>query len=115
METGLLHLPVRQPTDEGVLKWLIISLTSDDPLDPQVLNDNNLIGVLSTHTRFLSCPNSFTAMKGWIGRHFCVQSRKPIFVETQRKELILAEVEQMCAYLRQCPPEVVQKTFQKTT
>ncbi len=34
-----MHVPLREPTQEDLLKWPIIDLTSDDPLDPQDLND----------------------------------------------------------------------------
>ncbi len=41
LETYSLHLPVRKPTDVDVLNLPIKSLfTSDNPWDPQSLNDN---------------------------------------------------------------------------
>ncbi len=41
LETGLLNLPIRKPIDEELLKFPIILLTLDGPLDPQSLNEND--------------------------------------------------------------------------
>ena len=42
LQGGLLHLPLREPTDEDLLKWPIVTLTSDQPWDPRAINDTGI-------------------------------------------------------------------------
>ena len=42
LQGGLLHLPLREPTDEDLIKWPIVTLTSDQPWDPKAINDHEI-------------------------------------------------------------------------
>ncbi len=44
LESGLLHLLVREPADSEFLQWPILSLTSDEPWDSKSINEYDLGG-----------------------------------------------------------------------
>ncbi len=102
METELLHLSVRQPTDEDLLNCPFISLTSDDAWRTQSLHENKLEGSFWQHKVFKISTLVGRKEKVDLKSFFCT-FRNLQLLELQMKQLTPEQVDHMNPYLRWHP------------
>ena len=101
---GLLHVPLREPTDEDLLTWPIFDITSDDPWDPSLLQDpdsstNHFRGDSTRHNHVTKVGKIIGTEEKVDLQALVAAVKSACRLETHFPELTDAELEKLCPFL----------------
>ncbi len=120
LQRGLLYVPNRTPSDEVLLKWPIVDITSDEPWDTKALDNDDII---CNHFRADSArSNKVTKLDKILGTEKQIDLKSLINavhracqLETHYPEFTDAEIEKLHSFLSWKPMEVIRNKLENST